>query len=288
MTEKIKRKPDWLKIKVPSGKEYVQVKDIVERHKLHTICTSGKCPNMAECWNLGTATFMILGDICTRSCKFCATKTGKPGAIDLDEPRNLAESVKLMKLKHCVITSVDRDDLEDGGANHWAETIKEVKKLNPETTIEGLIPDFQGKKELIQIVLDAGAEVISHNLETVRRLTPQVRSAAQYERSLAVIRQIAQSSATAKSGIMAGLGETEAEVLEVMDDLLEVGCEIFTIGQYLQPTKNHLPVSEYVQPETFKKWEIIGLEKGFRFVESAPLLRSSYHAEKHVEVDGRG
>ena len=282
MTEKIKRKPDWLKIKVPSGKEYVQVKDIVERHKLHTICTSGKCPNMAECWGQGTATFMILGDICTRSCKFCATKTGKPGAIDLDEPRNLAESVKLMKLKHCVITSVDRDDLEDGGANHWAETIREVKKLNPETTIEGLIPDFLGKPEPIQKVLDAGAEVISHNLETMRRLTPQVRSAAQYERSLAVIRQIAQSSATAKSGIMAGLGETEAEVLEVMDDLLKVGCEVLTIGQYLQPTKDHLPVSEYVHPDIFKKWEIIGLEKGFRFVESQPLVRSSYHAEKHV------
>jgi len=282
MSSNYKRKPDWLKIKVPSGKEYVQVKDIVERHKLHTICTSGKCPNMAECWGLGTATFMILGDICTRSCKFCATKTGKPEPVDYDEPKNLAESVKLMKLKHCVITSVDRDDLEDGGANIWAKTIREVKKLNPVTSIEGLIPDFQGKKELIKIVLDAGAEVISHNLETVRRLTPQVRSAAQYDRSLEVIGQIAHSQSVAKSGIMVGLGEMEDEIFETMDDLLKVGCEVMTIGQYLQPTKNHLPVNEYIHPDVFKKWEEIGLIKGFKFVESAPLVRSSYHAEKHA------
>jgi lipoic acid synthetase len=282
MATNYKRKPDWLKIKVPSGKAYVQVKDIVERHKLHTICTSGKCPNMAECWGLGTATFMILGDICTRSCKFCATKTGQPGELDVDEPRNLAESVKLMKLKHCVITSVDRDDLKDGGAAHWAKTINEVKRLNPETSIEGLIPDFQEKKHLIQIVLDAGAEVISHNLETTKRLTPQVRSAAKYDRSLEVIRQIASSKSVAKSGIMVGLGETHEEVLEVMDDLLEAGCEVMTIGQYLQPTQHHLDVVEYVHPDTFKKWEEIGLEKGFRFIESEPLVRSSYHAEKHV------
>lgn len=282
MSSNYKRKPDWLKIKVPSGKEYVQVKDIVDRHKLHTICTSGKCPNMAECWGLGTATFMILGDICTRSCKFCATKTGKPGTVDADEPKNLAESVKLMNLKHCVITSVDRDDLEDGGANHWAETIREVKQLNPETTIEGLIPDFRGNKELIKIVLDAGAEVISHNLETVRRLTPQVRSAAQYDRSLEVIKKIAASQSVAKSGIMVGLGETEEEIFETMDDLLKAGCEVMTIGQYLQPTKEHLKVAEYIHPDTFKKWEMIGLKKGFKFVESAPLVRSSYHAEKHV------
>jgi len=277
-----KRKPDWLKIKVPSGKEYVQVKDIVERHNLHTICTSGKCPNMSECWGLGTATFMILGDICTRSCKFCATKTGKPGAVDYDEPKNLAESVKLMNLKHCVITSVDRDDLADGGAHHWAETIREVKRINPHTTIEGLIPDFQGNMELIKIVLDAGAEVISHNLETVRRLTPKVRSAAQYDRSLEVIKQIATSQSVAKSGIMVGLGETEAEIMEAMDDLLRVGCEVMTIGQYLQPTKDHLQVDEYIHPDVFKKWEEIGLKKGFKFIESAPLVRSSYHAEKHV------
>ena len=282
MASNYKRKPDWLKIKVPSGKEYVQVKDIVERHNLHTICTSGQCPNMAECWGLGTATFLILGDICTRSCKFCATKTGKPDAIDWNEPTNLAKSVKLMKLKHCVITSVDRDDLEDGGAKLWAETISEVKRVNRDTTIEGLIPDFGGKQNLIQIVLDARAEVVSHNLETIRRLTPLVRSAAQYNRSLEVIRQIAGSKSVAKSGIMVGLGETEKEIFEVMDDLLEVGCQVMTIGQYLQPTKKHIEVAEYVHPDSFKKWKEIGLKKGFEFVESQPLVRSSYHAEKHI------
>lgn len=276
------RKPDWLKIKVPSGKAYVQVKDIVQRHKLHTICTSGQCPNMADCWGRGTATFMILGDICTRSCKFCATKTGRPEPVDRDEPRNLAESVKLMKLKHCVITSVDRDDLEDGGAGIWAETIREVKHFNPDTTIEALIPDFGGKKQDIQKVIDAAPEVISHNLETVRRLTPQVRSAAQYDRSLEVIRQIAAAGPTAKSGIMAGLGETEEEILQTMDDLLETGCRVMTIGQYLQPTKAHLPVAGYIHPDKFKEWEKTGLEKGFRFVESHPLVRSSYRAEKHA------
>lgn len=277
------RKPDWLKIRIPIGKEYVKVKDIVNRHKLHTICTSGKCPNMGECWGLGTATFMILGDICTRSCKFCATKTGKPGKVDPKEPENLAESVGLMKLKHCVITSVDRDDLEDSGAQHWAETIRAVKKKNPETTIEALIPDFQGRVDLIQQVIDSRPEVISHNLETVRRLTPEVRSAAQYDRSLQVIEQIAVSGLTAKSGIMAGLGETEDEVLATMDDLLAVGCKVMTIGQYLQPGREHLPVAEYIHPDVFEKWKKIGLEKGFRFIESKPLVRSSYHAEKHVE-----
>lgn len=277
------RKPDWLKIRIPIGKEYVKVKDIVNRHKLHTICTSGKCPNMGECWGLGTATFMILGDICTRSCKFCATKTGKPGKVDPKEPENLAESVGLMKLKHCVITSVDRDDLEDSGAQHWAETIRAVKKKNPETTIEALIPDFQGRVDLIQQVIDSRPEVISHNLETVRRLTPEVRSAAQYDRSLQVIEQIAASGLAAKSGIMAGLGETEDEVLATMDDLLAVGCKVMTIGQYLQPGREHLPVAEYIHPDVFEKWKKIGLEKGFRFIESKPLVRSSYHAEKHVE-----
>lgn len=277
------RKPDWLKIRVPSGKEYVKVKDIVARHKLHTICTSGQCPNMAECWGRGTATFMILGDICTRSCKFCATKTGKPAPVDPDEPNNLAESVKLMNLKHCVITSVDRDDLEDGGAEHWAETIRQVKTINPGITIEALIPDFKGNQQHIQGVIDAKPEVISHNLETVRRLTPQVRSAARYDRSLEVIGQIATSGLVAKSGIMVGLGETEQEISETMDDLLAVGCQVMTIGQYLQPTKVHLPVLEYFHPDTFKRWEEAGLQKGFRFVESQPLVRSSYHAEKHVE-----
>jgi lipoyl synthase len=284
MSNQPKRKPDWLKIKIPSGKEYVQVKEIVNRHKLHTICTSGMCPNMAECWGRGTATFMILGDICTRSCKFCATKTGKPEAVDKDEPNNLAESVSLMKLKHCVITSVDRDDLPDGGAAHWAETIRQVKLINPETTIEALIPDFMGKSELIEQVIDARPEVISHNLETVRRLTPQVRSAARYDRSLEVIRQIAGSGITAKSGIMVGLGETEEEVQQTMDDLLAVGCSVMTIGQYLQPTKHHLPVAAYIHPDKFAEWKEIGLKKGFRFVESTPLVRSSYQAEKHVTL----
>lgn len=284
MTNQPKRKPDWLKIKIPAGKEYVQVKEIVNRHKLHTICTSGMCPNMAECWGRGTATFMILGDVCTRSCKFCATKTGKPEAVDKAEPKNLAESVTLMKLKHCVITSVDRDDLPDGGAAHWAETIRAVKALNPKTTIEALIPDFMGKSEFIEQVIDARPEVISHNLETVRRLTPQVRSAAKYDRSLDVIRQIAGSGITAKSGIMVGLGETEEEVLQTMDDLLAVGCQVMTIGQYLQPTKQHLLVAGYIHPDRFAEWKEIGLKKGFRFVESTPLVRSSYQAEKHVTL----
>lgn len=282
MSENRIRKPDWLKIRVPSGKEYVKVKDIVTRHKLHTICTSGQCPNMAECWGRGTATFMILGDICTRSCKFCATKTGKPNPVDPDEPKNLAESVKLMNLKHCVITSVDRDDLEDGGSEHWAETIRQVKTVNPETTIEALIPDFQGRREHIQRVVEAAPDVVSHNLETVRRLTPQVRSAARYDRSLEVIRQIAASGLVAKSGIMVGLGETEDEIFETMDDLLAAGCQVMTIGQYLQPTKQHLPVVEYFHPDTFNYWKEVGLKKGFKFVESQPLVRSSYHAEKHI------
>ncbi|HPE34373.1 MAG TPA: lipoyl synthase [Bacteroidales bacterium] len=283
MSENIMHKPDWLKIRIPSGKEYVRVKEIVKRHNLHTICTSGLCPNMADCWGRGTATFMILGDICTRSCKFCATKTGKPDPPDPNEPAHLAESVKLMNLKHCVITSVDRDDLSDGGAAHWVKTIEAVKLLNPTTTIEVLIPDFQGKHELIQSVINANPEVISHNLETVRRLTPLVRSAAKYDRSLEVIRQIAASGITAKSGIMAGLGETSREVLETMDDLLAVGCSVMTIGQYLQPTRAHLPVTEYIHPDKFAEWKEAGLKKGFRFVESAPLVRSSYHAEKHVK-----
>jgi len=283
MPDIVKRKPEWLKIKIPVGKEYVNVKEIVSRHKLHTICTSGQCPNMGECWGRGTATFMILGDICTRSCKFCATKSGRPGPADPDEPKNLARSVKLMKLKHCVITSVDRDDLPDGGAELWAATIREVKKINPNTTIEALIPDFQGKSELIQKVIDAAPEVISHNLETVRRLSPLVRSAADNDRSLRVIKQIAASGITAKSGIMAGLGETNQEVIETMDDLLANDCSIMTIGQYLQPTKKHLEVVEYIHPDVFKSWERIGLEKGFKFIESQPLVRSSYRAEKHVE-----
>ncbi len=277
-----RQKPDWLKTKIPTGKTYLGVREIVEKNKLHTICTSGNCPNMNECWGLGTATLMILGDICTRSCKFCAVKTGKPKAADIDEPKRVANSVKLMKLKHVVLTSVDRDDLDDGGAKIWAETIQEIKKTSPNITQETLIPDFQGKPELIQQIIDAAPEVISHNLETTERLTPQVRSVANYRRSLEVIRQIADSGIVAKSGIMVGIGETEEEVLQCMDDLIEVGCQVFTIGQYLQPTTRHLPVLEFVHPDTFEMYKGIGLEKGFKHVESSPLVRSSYHAEKHV------
>ncbi len=280
-TERL-RKPDWLKIKVPIGSQYTGIKEIVNRHKLHTICTSGQCPNMEECWGRGTATFMILGDICTRSCKFCAVKTGRPLAADLKEPGRLAESVKLLKLKHCVITSVDRDDLEDGGSGLWAATIRAVKEMNPGITIEALIPDFQGHSKHLQKVIEAHPDVLSHNLETIQRLTPGVRSAAIYERSLQVIKWIAESGIRSKSGIMVGLGETEEEVFQTMDDLRTAGCEVFTIGQYLQPTRNHLPVTEYVTPEQFSRYRKAGLEKGFRYVESGPLVRSSYHAEKHV------
>jgi lipoyl synthase len=277
-----REKPDWLKIKLPKGTKYTHVKSLVQRYNLHTICTSGKCPNMGECWAAGTATLMILGDICTRSCKFCATQTGKPLPPDNDEPFNVAESIKLMGLKHAVLTSVDRDDLHDKGAGQWANTIREIKKVNPGITIEVLIPDFDGIQELIMKVIAAKPDIISHNLETVRRLTPLVRSRAKYEVSLGVINTIAQAGTTPKSGIMLGLGETRHEVLETMDDLLAVGCKVLTIGQYLQPTKSNLPVVEYVCPDVFDQYRRIGLEKGFRFVESAPLVRSSYHAEKHV------
>lgn len=282
ITKKKRTKPDWLKIKIPGGKKYLEIRGIVEKNKLHTICTSGNCPNMSDCWGRGTATLMILGDICTRSCKFCGVKTGKPLPVDIDEPERVAKSVKLMGLKHCVLTSVDRDDLPDGGAGIWAETIRAIKKLNPETTIETLIPDFLGKHELLDKIIDAKPEVISHNLETVERITPQVRSVANYHRSLEVIKYISEKGITSKSGIMVGIGETEEEVFKTMDDLINMGCKVFTIGQYLQPSKNHIPVLEYVTPEQFKKYETIGLQKGFAFVESSPLVRSSYKAEKHV------
>ena len=278
------RLPKWMKMKLPKGESYSKVKNLVNKHGLHTICTSGNCPNIGECWNRGTATFMILGDICTRSCKFCAVKTGKPLAPDLNEPEKLARSVKIMGLKHCVITSVDRDDLDDQGAEIWARTITEVKRINPETKIEVLIPDFSGKTELIQKVIDAKPEVISHNLETCERLTPAIRSAAKYRRSLEVIKYIAENYTIAKSGIMLGLGETHDEILQTMDDLLEAGCKVMTIGQYLAPTLNHMQVVEYIKPECFAEYEKIGLEKGFSFVESSPLVRSSYRAEKHVNA----
>lgn len=281
-TKKKRTKPDWLKIKIPGGKKYLEIREIVEKNKLHTICTSGGCPNMSDCWGRGTATLMILGDICTRSCKFCGVKTGKPFPADQKEPERVAKSVKMMGLKHCVLTSVDRDDLKDGGAKIWAETIIKIKKLNPETTIEALIPDFSGKTELLDIVINAKPEVISHNLETVEKITPQVRSVANYKRSLEVIKYISEKGIISKSGIMLGIGETEEEVFKTMDDLLAVGCRVFTLGQYLQPTKKHLAVKEYIKPGQFTKYEKIGLKKGFDFVESSPLVRSSYKAEKHV------
>ena len=279
------RKPEWLKISIGANERYTETKRIVESHCLHTICSSGRCPNMGECWGKGTATFMIAGDICTRSCKFCNTRTGHPLPLDPDEPLHVAESVALMKLSHAVITSVDRDDLPDLGAAHWAQTIREIKRLNPETTTEVLIPDFQGRKELVSQVIEAGPEIISHNMETVKRISPQVRSAANYHTSLEVIRQIAESGTTAKSGIMVGLGETPAEVEELMDDLIAVGCKILTIGQYLQPTHKHYPVVAYITPEQFAIYKETGLKKGFEQVESAPLVRSSYHAEKHIRLN---
>lgn len=279
------RKPEWLKISIGANERYTETKRIVESHCLHTICSSGRCPNMGECWGKGTATFMIAGDICTRSCKFCNTRTGRPLPLDPNEPLHVAESVALMKLSHAVITSVDRDDLPDLGAAHWAQTIREIKRLNPETTTEVLIPDFQGRKELVSQVIEAGPEIISHNMETVKRISPQVRSAANYHTSLEVIRQIAESGTTAKSGIMVGLGETSAEVEELMDDLIAVGCKILTIGQYLQPTHKHYPVVAYITPEQFAIYKETGLKKGFEQVESAPLVRSSYHAEKHIRFN---
>ena len=277
------RKPEWLKISIGANERYTETKRIVENHCLHTICSSGRCPNMGECWGKGTATFMIGGDICTRSCKFCNTQTGRPLPLDADEPTHVAESIALMKLSHAVVTSVDRDDLPDLGAGHWARTITEIKRINPDTTIEVLIPDFQGRMELVDKIIAANPEIISHNLETVRRISPLVRSAADYETSLQVIRRIAESGITAKSGIMVGLGETPSEVEELMDDLLATGCSILTIGQYLQPTRRHYPVEEYVTPEQFAQYQQTGLEKGFEQVESAPLVRSSYHAEKHIK-----
>lgn len=281
MAEHIK-KPDWLKIRLRGNEHFTQTKRIVESHCLHTICTSGKCPNMGECWSRGTATFMIGGEICTRSCRFCNTLTGKPLPLDEKEPDHVAESVRLMQLKHAVITSVDRDDLPDLGASHWAKTIMRIKEVNPETTLEVLIPDFQGRLDLVDLVVAAKPEIISHNMETVRRITPDVRSAARYDTSLSVLRRIAEQGVVAKTGIMVGLGETEEEVCQLMDDVLETGASVLTIGQYLQPSRKNISVSEYVHPDQFEKYRQIALGKGFKHVESAPLVRSSYHAEKHV------
>lgn len=278
-----RRKPDWLKIKLPKGQLSVEVLNVVRGHNLHTICTSGMCPNQGECWGCGTATFMICGDVCTRGCRFCNVKTGRPAPLDAGEPEHIAESVRLLKLKHVVLTSVDRDDLDDLGAGHWVKVIEAVKRVNEGVTMEVLIPDFQGRKELIQQVIEARPEVISHNLETVRRLTPSIRSRATYDMSLEVVRQVAESGVISKSGIMLGLGETREEILQTMDDLRAVGCRVMTIGQYLQPTAANVEVMEYVTPQVFDEYKRIGLEKGFTHVESGPLVRSSYHAERHIK-----
>jgi len=279
MTDRV-RKPEWLKISIAANERYSKTKRIVESHCLHTICSSGRCPNMGECWGRGTATFMIGGDICTRCCKFCNTRTGKPLPLDEGEPAHVAQSVALMKLSHAVITSVDRDDLPDLGAAHWARTIAAIREQNPDTTIEVLIPDFQGRKELVQMVIDAQPDIMSHNMETVRRISPVVRSAARYETSLKVLQQIAENGICCKSGIMVGLGETPQEVEELMDDVRNAGCRILTIGQYLQPSHKHYPVAEYVTPAQFAIYKEMGLQKGFDQVESGPLVRSSYHADK--------
>ena len=279
--EKIK-KPKWLKVKLPTGQAYKAVRGITKSHDLHTICESGNCPNMGECWGAGTATFMILGNICTRSCGFCNVMTGRPLAVDILEPKKVARSVQLMKVKHAVITSVDRDDLKDGGASIWVETINEIRKENPETTMETLIPDFKGRLKDIQPIIDVAPEVVSHNMETVRRLTKKVRIQAKYDRSLDVLRYLNEGGIKTKSGIMLGLGETEGEVVETMNDLRAVGVSIMTIGQYLQPSKKHLSVLEFITPKQFDKYKEIGLSLGFQHVESSPLVRSSYHAEKHI------
>ncbi|MDR0866496.1 MAG: lipoyl synthase [Candidatus Symbiothrix sp.] len=276
------RKPEWLRVNLGNNADFSLTGKIINSHCLHTICESGRCPNRGECWNRKTATFMIAGDICTRSCKFCNTKSGKPLPLDADEPRKVAESVQLLGLKHAVITSVDRDDLPDSGAAHWAETIREIKRVNPHTTIETLIPDFRGNKEHLDIVIQARPDIISHNMETVRRLTPFVRSVAKYETSLAVLKQVAESGIPAKSGWMLGLGETKEEVIQTMKDLLEVDCKLLSIGQYLQPSEKNLPVTEYLPPALFEEYKKIAILLGFRYVESNPLVRSSYHSSDFI------
>lgn len=280
--ERKSRKPDWLRVKLPSGENFKQVQSIVNEYKLHTICQSGHCPNMGECWGEGTATFMILGNTCTRSCSFCAVKTGRPPEYDEDEPRRVAEAIRLMKVQHAVITSVNRDELKDKGAAIWYDTVREVKTTSPTTTIETLIPDVRAKWDALETMISPGQEVVSHNMETVKSLYRKVRPQAKYKRSLEQIKRTKDFGKRTKSGIMVGLGETKDEVLAIMDDLLEHGCDVLTIGQYLQPTKMHIAVAEFVHPDTFKMYEEVGLERGFDFVESGPLVRSSYHAERHV------
>ena len=276
-------KPKWLRVKLPTGKKYTELRSLVDKYDLHTICTSGSCPNMGECWSEGTATFMILGNVCTRSCGFCGVKTGRPDTLDWEEPEKVARSIKLMKIKHAVITSVDRDDLKDMGSIMWAETVNAIRRMNPETTLETLIPDFQGNERNIDRIVEVAPEVVSHNMETVKRLTREVRIQAQYERSLNVLKYLkAQGISRTKSGIMLGLGETEEEVLQTMRDLRNADVDVVTIGQYLQPSKKHLPVKQFITPDQFKKYEVFGLEMGFRHVESSALVRSSYKAQKHI------
>lgn len=282
-TQKPAPKPKWLRVKLPTGKKYTELRGLVDKYDLHTICTSGSCPNMGECWSEGTATFMILGNVCTRSCGFCGVKTGRPDTVDWDEPEKVARSIKLMKIKHAVITSVDRDDLKDMGSILWAETIKAIRRMNPETTLETLIPDFQGNERNIDRIIEVHPEVVSHNMETVKRLTREVRIQAKYERSLGVLKYLKDQGITrTKSGIMLGLGEQEDEVIQTLHDLRSVDLDIVTIGQYLQPSKKHLPVKQFITPDQFKKYEAIGLDLGFRHVESGPLVRSSYKAQKHL------
>ena len=280
-TAKIK-KPKWLKVKLPTGKSYKNVRNLVTEHKLHTICESGNCPNMGECWGAGTATFMILGNVCTRSCGFCAVSTGRPEKVDVFEPGRVANSVKLMKVKHAVITSVDRDDLSDGGADTWVSTVKAIRRQSPETTLETLIPDFAGIWENLNKIINVSPEIVSHNIETVRRLTKTIRVQAKYNRSLELLLRLKQGGMKTKSGLMLGLGETQEEVFETLEDLRSVKVDIVTLGQYLQPTPKHAPVEEFINPDQFEKYKEFGLKLGFKFVESVPLVRSSYHAEKHL------
>lgn len=287
LTESPLKKPNWLRVKLPIGESYKHVRGLVDTHKLHTICESGNCPNMGECWGAGTATFMILGNICTRSCGFCAVATGRPEAVDWDEPQRVAEAIHLMKVKHAVITSVDRDELKDGGSIIWYNTIEAVKGLNPDTTLETLIPDFQGRPDQVQRIIQAAPDVVSHNMETVERMTRQVRIQAKYRRSLEVLRLLKEGGMRTKTGIMLGLGETKEEVIQSMEDLVGVGCDVLTLGQYLQPTKKHLAVQRFVHPDEFAELREIGYELGFDYVESGPLVRSSYHSEKHV-IPGYG
>ncbi len=276
------KKPSWLRVKLPTGENYRKVRSLVDEHKLHTICESGNCPNMGECWGEGTATFMILGNICTRSCGFCAVNTGRPDAVDIYEPGKVAQSVKIMGVKHAVITSVDRDDLKDGGSEIWAQTVRAIRQQSPGTTLETLIPDFAGKWENLEKIIEVAPEIVSHNLETVRRLTKAVRIQAKYDRSLEVLFRLKKGGMRTKSGVMLGLGETEDEIIETMEDLRAVDVDILTLGQYLQPTPKHLPIAEFVTPERFEKYKELGDKMGFRYVESGPLVRSSYHAEKHL------